>query len=82
MNPNLSDSVTGIIAVEDHDVDVIAVGEIGPMGYSGYSGYSGSPAMPVSLPVYANNAAALSGGLVAGQFYRTGANPDPVCVVH
>lgn len=35
-----------------------------------------------SLPIYANNAAALAGGLVVGDFYRTGANPDPVCVVH
>jgi hypothetical protein len=33
------------------------------------------------LPVYANNAAALAGGLVIGMFYRTGADPDPVCVV-
>jgi hypothetical protein len=36
----------------------------------------------VGLPVYANNAAAIAGGLAAGDFYRTGANPDPVCVVH
>ena len=35
-----------------------------------------------TLPVYANNAAAITGGLVAGDFYRTGANPDPVCIVH
>jgi hypothetical protein len=34
------------------------------------------------LPVYANNAAAITGGLAAGAFYRTGADPDPVCVVH
>ena len=34
------------------------------------------------LPVYANNAAALAGNLVVGMFYRTGADPDPVCVVH
>jgi len=36
----------------------------------------------VGLPVYANNAAALAGGLVAGSFYRTGGDPDSVCVVH
>lgn len=35
-----------------------------------------------TLPVYANNAAAIAGGLVAGNLYRTGGNPDPVCVVH
>lgn len=34
------------------------------------------------LQVFANNAAAIAGGLVAGDLYRTGANPDPVCVVH
>lgn len=34
------------------------------------------------LPVYASNAAAVTGGLAAGDFYRTGADPDPVCVVH
>lgn len=35
-----------------------------------------------NLPVFANNAAALAGGLVAGVFYRTNGNPDTVCVVH
>lgn len=34
------------------------------------------------IPVFANNAAAIAGGLSVGDFYRTGANPDPVCVVH
>jgi len=34
------------------------------------------------LPVYASNTAAIAGGLSAGDFYRTGADPDPVCVVH
>jgi hypothetical protein len=36
----------------------------------------------LTLPVYANNAAALAGGLVAKQLYRTGGDPDLVCVVH
>lgn len=35
-----------------------------------------------SLPVYANNAAAVAGGLSVGSPYRTGADPDHVCVVH
>jgi hypothetical protein len=34
------------------------------------------------LPVYANNAAAVAGGLAVGSFYRTGGDPDTVCVVH
>ena len=36
----------------------------------------------IGLPVYANNAAAVAAGLTAGAFYRTGGDPDPVCVVH
>ena len=35
-----------------------------------------------TLASYANNAAAKAGGLVAGDLYRTGADPDVVCVVH
>jgi len=36
----------------------------------------------VGLPVFNNNAAAIAGGLTSGAFYRTGADPDVVCVVH
>jgi hypothetical protein len=35
-----------------------------------------------TLQVFANNAAAIGGGLIAGDLYRTGADPDVVCVVH
>ena len=35
-----------------------------------------------NLSIYANNAAAITGGLSVGAFYRTGADPDVVCVVH
>lgn len=36
----------------------------------------------VGIPVYTTNAAAITGGLTAGAFYRTGADPDVLCVVH
>lgn len=36
----------------------------------------------IGLPAFANNAAAVAGGLTAGAFYRTGGDPDLVCVVH
>jgi hypothetical protein len=36
----------------------------------------------LTLSVYANNAAAIAGGLPVGALYRTGADPDPVMVVH
>ena len=35
----------------------------------------------VTLPIFANNAAAIAGGLTSGRLYRNGANPDLVCVV-
>jgi hypothetical protein len=36
----------------------------------------------VGLPIYATNILALAGGLTAGDFYRTNAATDLVCVVH
>ncbi len=36
----------------------------------------------VGIPQYANNGAAVAGGLTAGAFYRTGADPDVLCIVH
>lgn len=35
-----------------------------------------------NLPSHANNAAAVANGLAPGDFYRTGNDPDLVCVVH
>lgn len=35
-----------------------------------------------AVPVFANNAAAISGGLTAGMTYRTGGDPDLSCIVH
>jgi hypothetical protein len=34
------------------------------------------------LPVYADNATAIAGGLNSGEFYRTNSDPDTVCIVH
>lgn len=36
----------------------------------------------VGLPIFANNAAAITGGLVAGDLYLTGSDPDFAAVVH
>ena len=35
-----------------------------------------------ALTVYANNAAAVAGGLAVNDLYRNGADPDLVCIVH
>jgi hypothetical protein len=34
------------------------------------------------VPAYANNAAAIAGGLAAGNIYRTNGDPDILCIVH
>lgn len=34
------------------------------------------------VPVYANNAAAVAGGLAVGRLYRNNADPDLICIVH
>jgi hypothetical protein len=41
-----------------------------------------APLHVVGLLAFANNAAAVAGGLTPGAFYHTGADPDAVCVVH
>jgi hypothetical protein len=38
--------------------------------------------LAVQLPVYVNNAAAIAGGLTAGDLYRNNADPDHVMIVH
>ena len=35
-----------------------------------------------SVPVFANNAAALAGGVLVGGLYRSGGDPDILCIVH
>ncbi len=36
----------------------------------------------LGLPIFANNAAAIGGGLVSSNLYRDGLDPDHVCIVH
>ena len=67
------------ISFPTEEVEILAVP--GDKGYSGFSGYSGA-GIGSPLPIYANNAAALAGGLKVGSFYRTNSDPDFVCVVH
>lgn len=35
-----------------------------------------------NLSIYSNNEDAVTGGLIVGSLYRTGGNPDLICVVH
>jgi hypothetical protein len=43
---------------------------------------SGAFKLIITGSAYANNETALSGGLSVGDFYRTGSDPDYICVVH
>jgi len=68
------------------DVSARAMSEAVRIDYNGNVGIGTtvptSKLHVVGLPIYANNAAAVAGGLTAGAFYRTNADPDPVCAVH
>jgi hypothetical protein len=61
----------------------------GTWAFSGANATSGSGGKlsmdslkATGLQVFLSNTLALGGGLVAGEFYRTGLDPDVVCVVH
>lgn len=43
--------------------------------------YKNAAPTVLTLPIYANNAAAISGGLAVGSLYRTNADPSTVSVV-
>jgi hypothetical protein len=50
---------------------------------AGGSGVQRTMALALAaIPVYANNAAAVAGGLTAGGLYRTGGDPDALSIVH
>ncbi len=83
----LTFSGTGIINANELDGVPLSIISLVPGDVLVYNGTywinAGLPSiLGLNLPVYANNGAALSGGLVAGNLYRTGGNPDLVAVVH
>jgi len=66
-----------IVVDEDGDIKLNPVKKVVITGNQ-----NDSPLQILTLPVYANNGAAIAGGLVSGELYRNGADPDLVCVVH
>jgi hypothetical protein len=56
--------------------------QIGKLYTDVISAITNLPTAIMTLPVYTDNSSALSGGLVAGQMYRTNGNPDIICIVH
>jgi hypothetical protein len=65
----------------DFKVDSISLYEI-PLTVSGDVFLDGN--IRIVIPTYANNAAALAGGLIPGEFYRVNAatDPEPIYIVH
>ena len=49
--------------------------------FSGNQTFSGG-ILVAGVPAYADNAAAIAGGLEAGNIYRTNGDPDILCIVH
>jgi hypothetical protein len=83
----LTYSGTGIInanEIEGIPVSIVSLIPGDVLVYNGtYWVNAGLPAITsLNLLIFANNAAAISGGLFAGELYRTGGNPDLVAVVH
>lgn len=80
----LSNGVTGTGAVVLATSPTLVTPNIGVATGSGGTLTSYTLADPVSttsLPVYANNAAAILGGLAVGRLYQDGSDPSHVCVV-
>jgi hypothetical protein len=74
-------------------VQAIAEGSAGEVGLSLATGVGGGAVEQIRIkntgiinmylpPIYATNAAALLGGLVSGDIYRTGGLTDFLCIVH
>lgn len=49
--------------------------------FTGNQTFSGG-ILVAGVPAYADNAAAIAGGLAAGNIYRTNGDPDILCIVH
>lgn len=84
-NVNLISDGADITLEADQSVTVTS--DNAGISFTASSGFIGFNAASYNLnlaglPIFANNAAAISGGLGSGDFYRTGADPDVVCVVH
>jgi hypothetical protein len=77
-NALLTAFVGGTLDLRGHIVNIANVGGAA----TALINLEGSVSMSPLPPIFANNAAAITGGLVAGNLYRTGADPDTLCIVH
>lgn len=72
-----NDSGAASVEVRVHD-GVSATSQVRVVNWNG----KGRQRFLTQPPIYANNAAAAAGGLLVGEVYRTGGDPDALCVVH
>ena len=85
---NIADNTTGafVILVNNGTNTLNQTARFTVLGSSGYVGIGTtaptSSLQVMGLPVFFNNAAAIAGSLTPGAFYRSGGDPDVVCVVH
>jgi hypothetical protein len=77
---NNGSSTGSIFILQDNGSAVVTVLDGGNVGIG--TATPTSKLQVVGLSAYANNTLAAAGGLTAGAFYRTGGDPDVVCVVH
>lgn len=71
-----TDASTSVV-LADAKLTVLSNGNVG-IGTTGPT----SKLQVVGIPIFATNATAITGGLTAGAFYRTGTDPDHLCIVH
>lgn len=76
----IGNSVTGDTSISRLGPGSLAVGN--GSGSVGYGKLTVANLNIGSLSVYSNNASAIAGGLSTGDLYRTGNDPDVVCVVN
>jgi hypothetical protein len=70
----------GVDYVPGYGTNSVTAGRIRSTGKMHADG--GFVAALSGVPSHADNDAAVLGGLMVGQIYRTGANPDVLCIVH
>ena len=84
----------GIFLIENGDGNIVlsTAATTGPYGIELYNsgatatkitpGGAGLYILESEVPAFINNAAAIAGGYTQGAVYRTGTDPDTLCIVH
>jgi hypothetical protein len=81
---SVSDKGTGSLTVTDNGGNGVTLinGQLRFQNAGNWISIKSSGIQILSLPTYTSNETAVAGGLIQGDLYRTGGDPDVVCVVH